>query len=80
MSHSYVSSLFHCVCSTKHRQRLITPELSERLWPDLGGIAKKNNMKALAMGGVQDHGHVLLSLPSTIEVAKAVKRVGIRTV
>lgn len=73
MSHSYVSSLFHCVWSTKHRQHLITPELSERLWPYLDGIAKNNNMKALAIGGVEDHVHVLLSLPSTIEIAKAVQ-------
>ena len=30
-------------------------------------------MKALAVGGVEDHVHVLLSLPSTIAVAKAVQ-------
>ena len=30
-------------------------------------------MKALMIGGVEDHVHVLLSLPSTLSVAKAVQ-------
>jgi REP element-mobilizing transposase RayT len=30
-------------------------------------------MKALAIGGVQDHIHILLSLPATIPVAKAIE-------
>jgi REP element-mobilizing transposase RayT len=68
---SYVSSYFHCVFSTKHRQRIITSELSERLWPFIGGIARQNKMKALEIGGVEDHVHVLLSLPSTMAISKA---------
>ena len=73
MSHSYVSSLYHCVWSTEHRQRLITPQLQKRLWAYIGGIAKQNRMKALAIGGVDDHLHMLLSLPSTTTVSKAVQ-------
>jgi REP element-mobilizing transposase RayT len=45
----------------------------ERLWPYLGGIAKQNQMKALAIGGASDHVHVLLSLPATLSVAKAMQ-------
>ena len=73
MSHSYVSLLYHCVWSTEHRQRLITPQLQKRLWAYIGGIAKQNRMKALAIGGVDDHLHMLLSLPSTTTVSKAVQ-------
>ena len=69
---SYISSYFHCVFSTKERRRCITPELRERLWPFLGGIARQNKMKAVEIGGVEDHVHVLLSLPSTMAVAKAI--------
>jgi REP element-mobilizing transposase RayT len=39
----------------------------------MGGIARENQMKALAIGGVEDHVHILLSLPSTISVAKALQ-------
>ena len=38
-----------------------------------GGVARKNGMAALAVGGVADHVHVLLSLSRTIAVAKAVQ-------
>ena len=70
---SYISSYFHCVFSTKERRRLITPELRERLWPFLGGVARQNKMKAIEIGGVADHVHILLSLPSTMAVAKALQ-------
>ena len=73
MSHSYSSSLFHCVFSTKERRRLITPELGERLLPYIGGIAKKNGMTVLAIGGVEDHVHLLVSLPATMDLSKAIQ-------
>ena len=70
---SYISSYYHCIFSTKERRPLIKPELQERLWPFLGGIARNNNMRAIEIGGVADHVHVLLSLPSTLPIAKAVQ-------
>ena len=70
---SYVSSYYHCVFSTKERRPLITPGLQERLWPYLGGIARQNEMKAIEIGGVADHVHILLSLPSTLSIAKAMQ-------
>ena len=70
---SYVSSYFHCVFSTKERLPQIALELRERLWPFLGGIARQNKMKAIGIGGVEDHVHLLLSLPSTLSVAKALQ-------
>ena len=70
---SYVSACFHCVFSTKERQKLIKPALQERLWPFLGGIARQNDMCALAVGGMEDHVHMLLSLPAAMPVAKAMQ-------
>ena len=70
---SYVSSYFHCVFSTKHRHRIITTELQERLWPFIGGIARQNKMKAIEIGGIEDHVHALLSLPPTMPISKAVQ-------
>jgi len=71
--HSFVSCLIHCVWSTKNREPWLIPDLRERLWPYLGGIAKQNQMKTLAIGGAADHVHILLSLPATLSVAKAVQ-------
>jgi REP element-mobilizing transposase RayT len=71
--HSFVSCLVHVVFSTKERRPWITPELQEKLWPYFGGIARNHNMKALKVGGVEDHVHILLSLPATLDIAKAVQ-------
>ena len=72
MANSYISLYVHIVFSTKERQAMITPDLQNRLWAYIGGIARENQMKALSIGGMQDHVHVLVSLPSTLPVAKAV--------
>ncbi|MCX6979314.1 MAG: IS200/IS605 family transposase [Verrucomicrobia bacterium] len=71
--HSFNSCLMHCVFSVKERRPLLTPEIRERLWAYLGGIARDNGMKALAIGGVADHVHVLVSLPATLAVSKAMQ-------
>jgi putative transposase len=73
MGHSYICSCFHCIFSTKERRHHIDPDLQERLWPYLGGIARENGMQALSVGGVTDHVHVLLMIPASISVAKAVQ-------
>lgn len=73
MAHSYVSTLTHCVFSTKERQRLINPDLKQRLLPYLGGVARANNIVALTVGGTDDHIHLLLAIPSTMGVSKAIQ-------
>jgi putative transposase len=71
--HTRTSLLFHCVFSTKNRLPSIPSEMLPRLWSYTGGIARTNNMKALAVGGMRDHLHLLLSLPPTTAIAKALQ-------
>jgi REP-associated tyrosine transposase len=71
--HTFTNSLFHCLWSTKGRQPVLTREVLARLWPYLGGIARANKISALAIGGVADHVHVLISLPPSISLSKAVQ-------
>ena len=71
--HSFINCLMHCVFATKERRSLLAPSLQPRLWPYLGGIARENKMKALVVGGVEDHVPVLVSLPSTLSVAKSIQ-------
>jgi putative transposase len=71
--HSFASCLIHCVWSIKNREPRLIPDLRERLWPYLGGIAKQNQMKTLAIGGASDHVHILLSLPATLSITKAMQ-------
>jgi REP element-mobilizing transposase RayT len=63
----------HCVFATKERRPFISTELQQRLWPYLGGVARDNRIKALMIGGVEDHVHVLLSIPSMLSVAKSIQ-------
>jgi REP element-mobilizing transposase RayT len=51
----------HCVFSTKERRAWLTPDIRERLWPYLGGIARKNGMKAL------------LSMPAALSISKGMQ-------
>jgi putative transposase len=73
--HARTSILIHCVFTTKNRLALIPSDLQPRLWSYIGGVARTNKMKALAVGGIADHCHVLLSLPPIMPVAKAVQLV-----
>jgi REP element-mobilizing transposase RayT len=75
MSHSYVFCPIHCTFSTKDRRNWIDEDMQQRLWPYLAGIAKENEIKALAVGGIENHVHILLLLPGTMPVAKAVQLV-----
>jgi REP element-mobilizing transposase RayT len=71
--HTFHYLLVHAVFSTKHREHCLTREIRGRLWPYLGGIARANDMNVLAVGGMGDHVHMLLSLPTTMAVAKALQ-------
>ena len=73
MSHAYVSNLVHCIFGTKDPVPLINTELEERLRPYVGGIARENKMKALAIGGTPDHVHALLSMPPTMSISKGLQ-------
>jgi putative transposase len=63
----------HCVFSTKERVGVLDPDIRERLWPYMGGIAKQNGMIPKCIGGVSDHVHLLVTLPTRLAVAKAVQ-------
>jgi putative transposase len=52
--------------------RSIEASVQPRLWSYIGGIARANRMKAIAVGGTADHVHILLQLAPTA-VAKAVQ-------
>lgn len=68
--HSFTSCLMHVIFTTKDRRPFLTPPIRDRLYPYLGGIARESRMKSLAIGGVSDHVHLLLSMPATLAIAK----------
>ncbi len=73
MANTYTSLNYHIVFSTKGREPWLDTTIRERLWPYLGGIARDNGMKALEIGGVADHVHLLVSIPASLALSKAVQ-------
>jgi REP element-mobilizing transposase RayT len=58
MPGTYTQILLHIVYSTKHRERWITPDLAERLYPYIGGIIRAEKGVLYDIGCVADHMHL----------------------
>jgi len=72
MAHSYSQIHIHLVFSTKDRRNSIAKEWQLRLWAYMGGICRNNEILALAVGGAENHVHLLILLPPKLSLAKAV--------
>ncbi len=72
MSHTYSQNVLHIIFSTKDRQKIIFPELQPLLWAYIGGVCKKLEIHVHAIGGIEDHIHLLIQIPPTLPIAKAV--------
>lgn len=73
MAHKYPNILIHFVFSTKERKDLIPAELLPRLWKYFTGIGRNHGISVLAAGGISNHCHLLIVLPSDMAPAKAVQ-------
>ncbi len=73
MSHTYTALRAHVIFSTEHRRRIIPADLQPRLWDYIGGIGRNHAIPIHAVGGLDDHAHVLLSLPTTQTMAQVMQ-------
>ena len=73
MSHSFVHCLLHVVFSTYHREPLIADAWAARLHEVMGSIARERGFPVIEIGGVADHVHVLMTLPSSKPVADCLR-------
>jgi REP-associated tyrosine transposase len=71
MAHSYSRNHIHLVFSTKDRGNSIPKDMQLKLWAYIAGICKNYEMIAVAIGGTENHVHVLFHLPPKISLAKA---------
>jgi putative transposase len=72
MSHTYSQNVLHVIFSTKDRQKTISTDLQPRLWTYVAGVCKKLEILVHAVGGIEDHIHLLIQVPPSLPVAKAV--------
>lgn len=74
MPQSLVQIYLHLVFSTKGRATFLKDEeLRDRTHRYLAGSCKNLNSPALAIGGVEDHVHILCRLGKSIQVADLVR-------
>ena len=72
MAQSFTCVYLHVIFSTRQRLPLIPVGKQDKLWSYIGGVLKNHDMKGLAIGGMEDHIHILVSLSSEMTVAKVV--------
>ena len=72
MSHTFTKHHFHIVFSTKKRQKLIAKAIRPQLWSYMVGICRNTGILALAIGGIEDHVHLLVELKPDMTIPKAV--------
>jgi putative transposase len=63
----------HIVFSTKERRKIIPTEMKERLWAYTAGICQHQGLFVHAMGGMDNHIHMLLQFPPTLMIADAIR-------
>ena len=68
---THICNLVHFVWGTHEWRSWIRAEWKDRLYGYLGGILRHRNAVLLAAGGIDDHVHVLASLPATVSLADA---------
>lgn len=79
MAHSYFQSIMHIVFSTKHREKTIPKAMKERLWSYAAGICQKRDIFVHAIGGMENHIHLLLQFPSMLLVPKAINAIKVNS-
>ena len=64
---------YHIIWSTMDRQPILTADLEKIFYGVLYGKADELNLKIHAAGNVEDHAHIVLSIPPKISVADCVR-------
>jgi putative transposase len=72
MPHTYTQITTHVIFSTKNRTKSIPQNFQPKLWAYAAGICRNHKIVPLAIGGTDDHIHLLVQIPPTMDMSKAV--------
>ena len=75
MSRTYANILLHVVWSTRNRAAWITANLEPRLYGYLRNAFENQQAKVMAMNGMPDHVHVLVSIKPTSDFSELMRNV-----
>ena len=71
----YTQLYVHCVWATFGRLPLINPELEPRLYSVIVAKCTDLGCRTIALGGIEDHVHLLVCFPPTLAIADLLKGV-----
>src|SRR5205823_5532535 len=71
MSHTYARNYVHVIFSTRERHRKLLAPIRPELWAYIRGIACNYGIHLAAIGGTEDHVHILMALPPKLSLAHA---------
>jgi len=71
----YTQLYLHLVWATWDRLPLITPDIEDSLYAAMAEKCREHKCVPIAIGGIDDHVHVLVRLHTTVSVATLVKEV-----
>jgi putative transposase len=75
MSHAYTRNYVHITFAVHGLRRVIKPAIQNDLWLLISDIARAYGVDVRAVGGDEDHIHLLINLPPKISLANLVKNV-----
>ncbi|HEX6037114.1 IS200/IS605 family transposase [Longimicrobium sp.] len=74
MRHPKTRLYVHLIWATWDRAPLITPDIRDRIYPMMQRHASEMGAEVIAMGGIEDHVHVLTRYPPTLAISDLVGR------
>lgn len=75
MANTYTQIYIHVVFAVQARESLIKAEWREDLFKYIAGIFKNHKIKLIAIGGVEDHVHLLFGMSPTIALSDLIREV-----
>ena len=75
MSHAYARNHLHIIFGTRGRRASIKPAVQENLWAYTRGIARNYKMDLEAIGGTENHVHLLIVLPPKLSLSAAIRAI-----
>ena len=75
MRSNFTQLYLHLVWATMERMPLLTPELRPRVYAVIQRQISTLNSEVVAIGGMEDHVHVLLRFPTTVTVSTLAGRI-----
>ncbi|HET7038180.1 MAG TPA: IS200/IS605 family transposase [Thermomicrobiaceae bacterium] len=71
----YWRLFYHLIWATRGREPLIGASLEAEVWRIVKRAGERGGSSVYAVGGIENHVHVVVSIPPSLAVAEAVRRI-----